>query len=322
MIYGVGLVKTAVRFKSDYAVLQSGSTHYFVMSLFRLFGIRVIPIMHNTLWPAGFPPKSVVSRAILFLDSLFFRCAASAVLCVSPECVRQVHQLTREKHGELVRFNPQYVASHFLPQTPPPPLKPFRLLFAGRMVRDKGIFDLLQMMKELQSRLPGLATLTMCGAGPDLDRLKIESKMMGVEDVVAIRGWTAPNELRRLLADSHISIVPTRSEFSEGMAMTAIEAILSGRPVITSPVVPAIEVLRPACVAVRTNDSTSYANAVVQLIENPDLYRKLVNASSALQGMFYDRSKSSEAALKHVIQQQHYKTRKLGFRQADNGGHS
>src|SRR5258705_10488398 len=41
ILYGLGLIKTAIRFRADHAFLQTGSTHYFVMSLFRLFGIDV-----------------------------------------------------------------------------------------------------------------------------------------------------------------------------------------------------------------------------------------------------------------------------------------
>ena len=47
--------------------------------------------------------------------------------------------------------------------------------------------------------------------------------------------------------------------------MTAAEAILVGRPVITNSVVPALEVLRPACVEARTNDVDSYVAAILKL---------------------------------------------------------
>jgi glycogen synthase len=300
-LYGVGLLRTAIKFKSDYAVIQSGSTHYFVLALFRMAGIKVIPVMYNTLWPAGFPPRRLIPRVILFLDSLLFKWFASATLCLSPECERQVESVTYGKHCELVPFVAQYVAHHFQPQEPPPSIQQFRLLFAGRIVRNKGIFDLLQVMKLLNNWAPGQTMLIMCGGGPDLEKLRIESCKMGLDEVVSIRGWTSPIELRKMLIESHVLIVPTRSDFAEGLALVAVEAILTGRPVITSPVVPALEVLRPACVAAETDDVHSYANALIDLIENPRVYEKLLGECGPLQGMFYDRSKSFEAMLKRVI---------------------
>ena len=56
IFYGLGLLVTAVRFRANVAVIDSGSTYYFVTSLFRLMGIRVIAVLYNTLWPHGFPP--------------------------------------------------------------------------------------------------------------------------------------------------------------------------------------------------------------------------------------------------------------------------
>jgi glycogen(starch) synthase len=301
--YGLGLLKTAVKFKADYAFIQSGSTHYFVMSFYRLFGIKVVPIMHNTLWPSGFPSKSVSSRLILFLDALFFRWAASATLAVSAECIRQVDKITCGKHGPIYRFTIQFLRQYFEPQVEPPPLNkgPFRLLFAGRINRNKGVFDLLEIMRQVDAKLPGRVSLELCGTGPDLEELKHEYLRLGLAGTVHIRGWTPPSELRALLVASHASIVPTRSDFAEGMAMTAIEPILTGRPVITNPVVPALEDLRPACLVAKTDDVASYVSAIIQLIQTPSEYEKLVRSCAGLQAKFYDRSQSFNAALKRVI---------------------
>jgi glycogen synthase len=300
LFYGIGLVRTALRFKADYAFLQTGSTHYFAMSLFRLLGIRVVPILHNTLWPSGHPPTSQVSRIILFLDASFFRWFASGALCVSPECAKQVDRITSGHHGPIEVFTPQFNQALF--QLAPPPAfgSPLRLLFAGRITRQKGVFDLLRIMRLVEDECPGCATLDICGDGPDLRELTARFKTSGLDRIVTIRGFSLPTDLRKLIVENHVSIVPTRSGFAEGMAMTVIEPVLLGRPVITNPVVPALEVLRGACVEAKTDDVESYASAIIQLASDPTKYQELCSTCAELRGPFFDRSQSSRAALNRV----------------------
>jgi glycosyltransferase involved in cell wall biosynthesis len=301
LLYGLNLVRTAVIFKADYAFLQTGSTHYFVMSFFRLFGIKVIPILHNTLWPSGHPPTSPVSRIILFLDSLFFRWVASGALCVSPECARQIDRIVSGRHGPLEIFLPQFNPELFRPAAPPPPGSPFRLLFAGRILADKGAFDLLEIMKIVETKNSGSVTLDICGDGPHLSELRTKCTQMSLDNIITIHGFTLPAVLRQLMTACHASIVPTRSGFAEGMAMTAIEPVLLGRPVITSPVVPALEVLRSACVEAKTDDVESYADAIINLAADRSKYDELICACGPLQEQFFDQSKSSRSALNRIV---------------------
>ena len=83
--------------------------------------------------------------------------------------------------------------------------------------------------------------------------------------------------------------------------MTAAEAILAGRPVITNPIVPALEVLRPACIEARTDDVDSYVAAILTLIDEPDDYRALCEACPNLRRQFYDRKQGMMAVLQEVI---------------------
>ncbi|MBT1515627.1 glycosyltransferase family 4 protein [Bradyrhizobium sp. SRL28] len=301
IIYGLSLLRTARRFGADYAVLQSGTTHYFVMSTFRLFGIKVIPVLHNTLWPKGYPPTSLLQRVLLRLDSLFFKWLATATLGVSPACLQQVEELAGGKSSRLYPFTIQFQPGLYQSAQPASFYRPFRLLFAGRIAANKGVFDLLHVMQKVDAKLPGGVTLDICGSGSDLDELKAQCTNLGVDNIVTIHGWTEPEQLRSYIRSSHASIVPTRSGFAEGMAMTVIEPVLLGRPVITSPVVPALEVLRPACLEARTDDIESYANEIVTLAESPLLYQQLTAACGSLRQQFFDRSRSFQAALHAAI---------------------
>ncbi|MGE5754300.1 MAG: glycosyltransferase family 4 protein [Planctomycetaceae bacterium] len=303
VLYGLGLLATALRFKADLAVIDSGSTHYFITTLFRLMGIRVVPVLHNTLWPHGFPPTRPVPRLILWLDSLFFRRVPMATIGVSPECTRQVEQLTRGRHTPLLQVRAQFRPEYFENIPPPPPhdQRNFRIMFIGRVNRIKGVFDILEIARKVEARAPGRVRWEICGSGPDLEELRQRQHAMGLEPIVHIRGWTSLPDLIEVYARSHASIVPTRSSFTEGLAMTAAEAILAGRPLITNPVVPALELLRPACVEARTNDVDSYVEGILKLVDEPNYYDSLCQACPSLQEQFYDRDHGLTAVLRRVI---------------------
>ena len=304
--YGIGLFISALRYRAQVAVLNSGSTHYFVMWLFRLARMQVIPVMHNTLWPCGSPPSGAVKRIVALLDSSFFRFGASSVIAVSPECLRQVHQLTGGIHCSLHEMKIQFLREYFetIPAAPPHDQRPFTIMFAGRINENKGVFDLLHIAKAVQDRVPGRVIWEICGTGPDLEELRKRQRLMNLESIVTIHGWQSPNDMRGVIARSHLSIVPTRSNFAEGMAMTVIEPILANRPVITNPIVPALEVLKPACIEARTNDVESYVLAVLKVLKDGYYYQKLCDSCPSLAEQFYDRHLGFRAALHMAIKGQ------------------
>jgi glycosyltransferase involved in cell wall biosynthesis len=233
------------------------------------------------------------------MDALFFRWTATATLCVSPECARQVQTISKGKSGPILEFKSQFKREYFLNIAPPPPhaQRPFRILYAGRIVRNKGVFDILEMTKKLDVLLPGQVQWDLCGLGPDLDELTRQRDHMGLAHAVTIHGWTSPTQMLAILAMSHLAIVPTTSDFPEAMAKTAIEAVLAGRPVLTCPVVPALEVLRPACLEARPDDVESYVRQIQHVLSDEELYSRLCAACFTLQDQFYDRQNGIAIAL-------------------------
>jgi glycosyltransferase involved in cell wall biosynthesis len=101
---------------------------------------------------------------------------------------------------------------------------------------------------------------------------------------------------------SHVVIVPTRSEFGEGFNQVTSEGILTGRPVITSSVCPAVEYVREAVVEVPPDDVRAYADAIVQLATDRDFYREKQGACAAAQEQFYDDQRSWGAVVRSIVQ--------------------
>jgi glycogen synthase len=198
IIYGLGLLRTALRFKADVALIDSGTAHYFVLTLFRLLGIRVVPILHNTLWPHGYPPRKLVPRLVLKLDSLlFWPRVPTAVIGVSPECERQVNQVRGKRHYPILQTRAQFEKEYFDRISPPPPheKRPFQMMFIGRIDRIKGIFDILEIARSIENSNPGLVRWEICGQGRDFDEVTRRHKELMLEGIVNLRGWTSLDDL-------------------------------------------------------------------------------------------------------------------------------
>jgi glycosyltransferase involved in cell wall biosynthesis len=303
VVYGIRLLVTALRFRAQVALIDSGATYFFVLVLFRIFGISVIPILHNTLWATGFPPAKLASRLLACLDRFFWEWTPTAVIGVSPECLRQVNSIRAKKRYPAYEIRAQFDRAYFSRIPPPPPHehRPFQIMFIGRIDRSKGVFDILEIARKIEDTNPGLVRWDICGRGIDFDELTVRHGELRLDGVVNLRGWTPLDDLIRVYARSHASIVPTRSTFAEGLAMTAAESILAGRPVITNPVVPALEVLRASCVEAKTNDVESHLRAVLTLATDPELYRRARDASVGYQEQFFDRRNGLAEVLKQAL---------------------
>ena len=302
--YGIGLLRSALKFRATIVLADSGVTHYFVLFLFRCFGIKVIPILHNTLWPSGFPPRQTVKKFVLWLDKWFFKYGANAILGVSNECGIQIKSITGDEvDDKIFQFRAQF-NKNFFERIPPAPsfkTKPFTIIFAGRIEEFKGVFDILEIAERLNNKYPNKFQWIIGGTGPALVHLKEIAQSKKLLDFVDIKGWITPEELIGVHKDTHMAIVPTTSGFKEGLAMTAAEAILAHRPVITSPVVPALNEMKTACYEAKTNDIDSYVEGIEEMAFNEELYEKMKSACAVEGEQFLDRSKGLTAMLDHAI---------------------
>lgn len=300
--YALTLVRRARKFGADVALIDSGVTHFFLLGLFPLFGIPVVPILHNALWPEGFPPTGRAKRQQLKLDARFWRRGPKAVIAVSPAIARQIRALAGSITAPIHQMRAQFHRDYFAAIAPADhSARPFHVTFVGRLDAVKGALDIPAMAAHVEAKAPGLVHWTVCGGGPDLETLRADVAARGLGDTITVRGWTSPAALQQVYGASHVSVVPTRSSFAEGLAMTAAEATLSNRPLISNPVVPALDLLEGAALKALPDDPISHADAVLALATDPALYARLVTACPPLAEPFFDRSQGLTAVLHRAL---------------------
>lgn len=190
---------------------------------------------------------------------------------------------------------------------PPTPSteNPFNVMFIGRATRDKGLLMLPDIAAMIEGQVPGRVRYTVCGDGPDLPALRVAVEARGLAHLFDILGWTAPFAMPAIYADVHAVIVPTTSGFIEGLAMTAVEAVLAGRPVVTNPVVPALEYIGPAALAALPDDAASHAERILELVRDPALYARLCAATRGLGERFFDERNGLRMALHRALGTDH-----------------
>jgi glycosyltransferase involved in cell wall biosynthesis len=299
---GLRLIVSALVFGADVAVVVNGSTHWFVLMLLPLFGVRVVPCLHCVLWPKNRPPRGI-NRVIQRLDASFFARSPFAVLSASHDVTRQVEQLTRGRKRPIVEFLPTYRPDSFAGNGEPPPVrKPFRVFFAGRVEANKGVFDLLAIARRFAAAGRTDIEFDLCGDGAALPELRRQTAEAGLAERFRCHGYCNRLVMRTMYTQAHAVIVPTTSDFIEGFNQVVAEGVLGGRPVITSDVCPALEYVRDAVVEVKADDVQGYGDAILRLCDDEAFYQARCRGCRAAQPPFYDVARGWGATLTHVLQ--------------------
>jgi glycogen synthase len=300
--YQMGLIRSALRFRADVAIVADAN-HFWLWAICRAAGVRVVPAMHCTFWPAGFRPTDAAAGLVQRLNGWFWRHFAFASIVVSPECERQIREISRSPSGPVILglslFKPELFKD--IP-TPPAAKHPFRIMFAGRIERVKGVFDLLDIADILESSEPGRYLFEVCGDGRALEELREAVASRRLEGTVLLRGRLDRERMIEAYGRSHVVIVPTTSSFSEGLCQVAAESILSGRPLVASRLVHALDLIGDATVETAPDDAESYATAIRQLANDGDLYERKRSACERLSSPFYDSNRSWGAAIRDVLE--------------------
>jgi glycosyltransferase involved in cell wall biosynthesis len=291
-LYGLKIVGMAWRERPAVVVVDSGTTYWLILALLRLLRIPVVAVMHSTLWPMGFPPKRKIDRLLRLSDGLFFRRFADATVCVSPECERQVRSVARCMKGPVYQCRAQF-RTGFLDTANPVPAhraRPFRVLFVGRTEESKGVFLIVAMAERLEKEMPGQFRWKIVGKGSASEALARQVADLKLESVVEVAGRLPRKEVLEAYGWAHAMVVPTTAQYSEGLAMTAAEAILAGRPVVLSDVVPAWEILGDAAIRVEAGNVDGFVEAFRRLALDADWYDRCRSATVVVQQQFYERS--------------------------------
>jgi len=299
--YSRSLLRSALDFRADVAVFSGHGTHWFLVSAFARRGIKVVACLHNSLWPA-FRKPGRVNRLLLRWGRPLFADGCVSVLSHPGTCQDQVVELTEGRHRPVVPFVPFYRPTRFDGiASRKEPLPPFRVLFVGRIEEDKGVFDLLEIARKLGRDRRTDIEFDLCGTGSALEPLRAAVAEAGVGERFRLHGFMQGEALREQFARCHVVVVPTQSGLSEGFNAVICEAVLSGRPVVTSRICPALGLVAEAAIEVEPDDLDGYRTAFERLCGDPALYAAKRDACGRVSAQFLDPNNSWGAGLSRIL---------------------
>src|SRR5205823_12756384 len=156
------------------------------------------------------------------------------------------------------------------------------ILYVGRIVREKGIFTLLEALDELRTRGKDVS-LVFVGEGPLKEDLAKEVLRRKLNDRVKLAGFVDEKKLVSLYNSSDAFVLPSHYE---PFGMVALEAMASRVPVVVSDVGGLSEIVEDGITGVKVpaaNPST-LAEGILRVLEDRELSEQLKeNAYRAVQ---------------------------------------
>jgi glycosyltransferase involved in cell wall biosynthesis len=222
------------------------------------------------------------------------------IMVLSTEEQRQWQTFRRRPPIFTVK-NP-YVRSLPTDASEPMPISAdMRVLFVGRLIEEKGVFDLVEAFSQILEQTQ--CDLVLVGAGEHEDRLRNRIRNLGLEDHVTMRGYLSGPALMDSYQASTIFVLP--SYWAEGFPTVLAEAMDAALPIITTPIRGAADHLLTGenALFVEPRDRNGLASAIVALLRDPDLRARMGKANRARLRIFEPERVAAEYldVLKSVV---------------------
>jgi glycosyltransferase involved in cell wall biosynthesis len=167
----------------------------------------------------------------------------------------------------------------------------------GRLIHQKGFDIAIRGFALIADRYP-TARLILVGDGDQRESLENLAQQLRLEGRVDFLGLVAPARVHQLLADATLVVMPSRWE---GLPVAAVEASMSGRPIIGTRVagIPEVVIDGRTGLIIESESPQAIADGIVTLLDDPSLAIALGKAARvhALESFTMDRCVNSYDAL-------------------------
>lgn len=158
----------------------------------------------------------------------------------------------------------------------------FTLLFLGLLGKNKGIYDLLECIRDHKVEFQGKLKLYIGGNG-EIEHVKQLIKEYGIADITIFEGWVSGDKKIELLNKSDAYILPS---YKEGLPISILEAMSYGMPIISTPVggIPEIVSNEENGYLVEPGNKEDIYKAIISLLNDSDLRNRMGSVSLSRVG--------------------------------------
>jgi glycosyltransferase involved in cell wall biosynthesis len=181
------------------------------------------------------------------------------------------------KHGyqKPLHILPQFGVDPdlFHPAATPLARTPFRVGYAGRLVEEKGVLDLIEAV----ARLPETVHLYLIGSGALEDRVRAAVERLGLNDRVELRPMVPSGQVAEEMRKLHALVLPshTTARWKEQFGRVLVEAMASGVPPVGSDSGEILHVIGDGGLIFREGNVEDLAHKLRLLLDDPDLHATL-----------------------------------------------
>jgi glycosyltransferase involved in cell wall biosynthesis len=160
-----------------------------------------------------------------------------------------------------------------------------RFLFLGRIGDHKGIFDLLEVIKDKKEELCNNFLLYVGGDG-EINKLIEFVEKNAIWDLVKFEGWVFGEKKKALLSECDVYILPS---YNEGLPISILEAMSYGLPIISTSVggIPEVVFDKENGFLIVPGDKQQIGECLSYFLTHPQEVENMGRKSSALVINFY-----------------------------------
>jgi len=153
--------------------------------------------------------------------------------------------------------------------------------FVGRMLRPKGVLDIVEAARVLRQRGARVRLLLVGTPDPLNPESLTESDLLGWQAEGLLEWSGFRDDIAALWGQAHIALLPS---YREGFPKSLLEAAACGRPMIASDVPGCRDIVRPGSTGllVPLKDGVALADAIQTLAGDSDLRRRMGATARAL----------------------------------------
>lgn len=258
-----------------------------------------VPVRVHTFTGLVFPTATGMKQKILILTDRL-TCACATHIVPEGEGVKNDlinYHITKKPLKVLGHGNVRGIdLRHYDPSLPEVQAaaakirKPgiFTFIFVGRLVRDKGINELVEAFGQLNKEYPGTRLLLVGRQEPELDPLE-SATIEEINRNPAIEAVGQQSDVRPWLAASDAFVFPS---YREGFPNVVIEAGAMNLPSIVTDINGSREIIIPARngVVIPPRDSGSLFKSMREFVMNPAQTSSMGSAARPLVGARYEQT--------------------------------